>query len=58
MEPAAASIPLIVGLVIAVGILLILLVQSNKRLKNNREETKSIKDICNTFIDTWIPGHS
>ena len=34
MEPAAASIPLIVGLVIAVGILLILLVQSNKRLKN------------------------
>lgn len=53
MEPAAASIPLIVGLVIAVGILLILLVQSNKRLKNNREETKSIKDICNTFIDSY-----
>ncbi|PKM60265.1 MAG: hypothetical protein CVU99_09165 [Firmicutes bacterium HGW-Firmicutes-4] len=53
MEPAAAGIPLIVGLVITVGILLILLVQSNKKLKNNREETKSIKDICNTFIDSY-----
>lgn len=53
METVAASSLLIVGLVIAVGILLILLVQSNKKLKNNREETKSIKDICNTFIDSY-----
>lgn len=39
MEPAAASILLMVGLVIAVGILLILLVRSNKKLKNNSAET-------------------
>jgi len=51
MEPAAASMLLIVGLVIAVGMLLILLVQSNKNLQKNNEEIKSIKDICDTFID-------
>ena len=39
MESAAASILLMVGLVIAVGILLILLVRSNKKLKNNSAET-------------------
>ncbi|WP_373482317.1 HD domain-containing phosphohydrolase [Acetobacterium sp.] len=53
MEPVASSILLIIGLVIAAGILLILLVQSNKKLQNNNEETKSIKDICDTFIDGY-----
>ncbi|MDO9492727.1 HD domain-containing phosphohydrolase [Acetobacterium sp.] len=53
METVAASSLLIVGLVIAVGILLTLLVQSNKKLQKNNEETKSIKDICNTFIDSY-----
>jgi len=53
METIAASSLLIVGLVIAVGILLMLLVQSNIKMKNNSEETKSIKDICNTFINSY-----
>ncbi|MEO1815773.1 MAG: HD domain-containing phosphohydrolase [Acetobacterium sp.] len=48
---AAASILVITGLVIAVGILLILLHQNNKKLKKNSEDTKSIKDICDTFIN-------
>lgn len=51
MEPAAADSLLIVGLVIAVGILLLLLVRTNKKLKNTKTETKSIKNICETFMN-------
>ncbi len=51
MEPTAANSLLIVGLVIAVGILLILFVQTNKKLSNKHAETNSFRNICETFMN-------
>lgn len=51
MEPAAASMLLIVGLVSVVGILVVLLVQSNKKLINQRMVTKNVEDMRDAFID-------
>ncbi len=44
MEPAAASMLLILGLFSAVGTLAVLLVRSNKKLQKSNEETRSSKD--------------
>lgn len=51
MEPAAADSLLIVGLVIAVVTLLLLFVQTKKKLTDNNAETKSIKNICDVFMN-------
>lgn len=51
MEPAAMSTLWVVGLVITVGILLTLLVLTNKKMLNNNAEIKSIKNICDTFMN-------
>lgn len=44
MEPAAASMLLILGLFSAVGTLAVLLVRSNKKLQKSNEKTRSSKD--------------
>ncbi|WP_414733050.1 HD domain-containing phosphohydrolase [Acetobacterium carbinolicum] len=44
MEPAAASMLLILGLFSAVGTLAVLLVRSNKKLQKSNKETRSSKD--------------
>ena len=51
MEPVAACILLIVGLMSAVVILAVFLVQSNKKLINQKMLTKNVEDVRDAFID-------